>query len=195
MLKNIAKVLDVTIDQANKLTRWIARLGGVVLLAAVVMIVIEVLFRKIADISVFPATEMSGYFMAIIASWSFSYAMLEKAHIRIDVFYEKACNKIRNLLDLLSICSLVFISIFAADAVISVVLDTYRSNAHSNSPLMAPLWIPQLLWMFGFVWFTFSVSLLLLRALVALLELDQRRFSHLLSSPSVDDHINEVTRD
>lgn len=195
MLKNIAKVLDVTIRRANILTRWIARLGGLILLAAVIMIVIEVLFRKIAGISIFPATEMSGYFMAIIASWSFSYAMLEKAHIRIDVFYAKAGNKMRNLLDLLSIFSLVFISIFAADAVISVVLDTYESNAHSNSPLMAPLWVPQLLWMFGFVWFTFFVSLLLLRALVALLELDQRRFGHLLSSPSLDDHINEVTRD
>lgn len=194
MLNNIAKLIDIIINQTNKITHWVARLGGIILIISVVMIVVEVLFRKIAGISVFPATEISGYFMAIIASWSFAYAMLEKAHIRIDIFYMKSCNKIRCFLDLISICSLVFISIFATDAVISIVSDTYESNAHSNSPLMAPLWIPQLLWTFGFMWFTFSVSLLLFRAVIALLQQDQKKFNQMLSSPSVDDHIDEVTR-
>ncbi|WP_188745464.1 TRAP transporter small permease subunit [Marinobacterium zhoushanense] len=194
MLNNIAKLLDITINRANQVTRWIARLGGIILLASVFMIVAEILFRKVASLSIIPATEISGYFMAIIASWSFAYAMLEKAHIRIDIFYLKSCNKVRNFLDILAIFSLVFISIFATDAVFSVTLDTYESDAHSNSPLMAPLWIPQFLWMFGFMWFSFSVSLLLLRALVALLQQDQKKFSHMLSSPSVEDHVNEVAR-
>lgn len=194
MLNKIAKLLDVTINQVNKVTRWIARLGGIILLAAVLMIVVEVLFRKIAGRSVFPATEISGYFMAIIASWSFAYAMLEKAHIRIDIFYLKSCKRLRNFLDILSICSLIMISVYASNAVINIVFDTYESNAHSNSPLMAPLWIPQFLWMIGFLWFTLAVSLILLRALVALLEQDQKSFNRLLSSPSVDDHINEHTR-
>lgn len=194
MFENLAQILDAAINRVNQVSRWIARLGGLILIATVLMIVVEVSFRKLAGRSVFPATEISGYFMAIIASWSFAYAMLEKAHIRIDIFYMKSSHRLRNLLDILSICSLALVCVYATDAAMAIAFDAYESNARSNSPLMTPLWIPQTLWLLGFVWFTISVFLLLLRALVALFCHDQSRFSNLLSSPSVDDHINEISR-
>ncbi|MBY4678784.1 TRAP transporter small permease subunit [Marinobacterium arenosum] len=195
MFENLAKLLDSLISRVNHVSRWIARLGGLILLGSVVMIIVEVAFRKLANQSIFPATEVSGYTMAIIASWSFAFAMLEKAHIRIDILYLKAGKLVRNLLDIIAICCLAGVCLYATHAVTNIAVDAYLSDARSNSPLMAPLWIPQFLWAVGFVWFSISITLLIIRSLLAFFSNDQKKVSSLIASPSVDDHINEITQD
>lgn len=193
MFNKLAVVLDAAINRANQISRWIAISGGIALMVSIAMIIIEVFFRKIAGRSIFPATELTGYLMAIIASWSFAYTMLNKAHIRIDAIYVKCGSRTRAALDVLSACCLAIVCLYASDAAMGVALEAFHSDAKSNSPLMTPLWIPQSLWMLGILWFTAFIFLVLLRALIALLCNDRSRFNSLLANPSVEDHINEIT--
>ena len=68
----------------------VALLGGLMLLASAVFVSAEVLARKFLAVSLDGANEMSGYAMAISSAWAFSYALYERAHIRIDAVISAA---------------------------------------------------------------------------------------------------------
>src|SRR5690625_4145966 len=88
-MASAAAVLEWLLRRAT----WISRLGiwagGLLLMAAVVMIVVEILMRRTVGWSFRGAHELSGYVLAISAAWSFAFALQEKAHIRVDVFYAR----------------------------------------------------------------------------------------------------------
>ncbi|MDZ7809955.1 MAG: TRAP transporter small permease subunit [Arhodomonas sp.] len=132
------------------------------------MVALEIASRGLFGRTMGASTELSGYVLAISASWAFAYSLLEKAHIRIDVVYVLMPRPARALMDLLALTALALFCLFVVGAAGEVAMKSFIGGSDANTPLRTPLWIPQGLWAAGLAWFSLVVAALLLRVLVAL---------------------------
>ncbi len=145
------------------------RIGGAIVLAAAILIGIEVCIRRFAGVTVGGIDELSGYALAISSAWAFAFTLLQRAHVRIDTVYQLFPRPARAYLDLLA---LLVLGLFAATIVArasEMFFLAARFGSRSLSPLATPLWIPQGLWVAGWVVFAVVITLLFTRTLIALL--------------------------
>ncbi|GAL20924.1 TRAP dicarboxylate transporter DctQ subunit unknown substrate 7 [Vibrio maritimus] len=88
--------------------------------------------------------------------------MLNHAHVRIDILRVKTSERVRSLLDLISIASVSFVAIYVATKAITVLEKSIKSGALANTALETPLIIPQSIWFAGWIWFAISSTGLLI---------------------------------
>jgi len=141
--------------------RWIALLCGTVLLGAVALIMAEVLGRQFPALRVGGADELSGYVMAAIATWGFSYALVERAHVRIDLIHSRLPVTGRALLDIVALASVLLVAVLVAWHAWDVLSKSLARGSRSNTPLGVPLWIPQVVWFGGWAWMVLTTGVLL----------------------------------
>ncbi|HSK39817.1 MAG TPA: TRAP transporter small permease [Arenibaculum sp.] len=149
------------------INRVIAIFGGIVLLATVCLILLDIVLRRTAAGSLGGADEISGYVMAGVATWGFSYALVERAHVRIDILQVRLPTVGRALLDILALASLCAVAILVAVHASDVLTKTLARGSRANTPLETPLWIPQSIWFAGWAWLAL-VSAILLACVIAL---------------------------
>ncbi len=90
-----------------------ALICGAMFIASAIYVSIDLIARKIFNTSFVGANEISGYVLAIASSWAFSYALLKRSHIRIDVVYRYFPLRAQAAIDVLSIAALAaFAAIF-----------------------------------------------------------------------------------
>lgn len=170
MRTDFGRILDRLIDLLYKVSRIAVWVGGALLLISALVIGAEVVLRRAFGITTRGADEFSYYVLAVSTSWAFSYALLKKAHIRVDALYMRFGSPVRAALDVIALAVL---GLFAYTATYSVAIGTLRRSIErgtaSNTPWQTPLWIPQSLWFAGLLLFSFTIGVLLLRALWALI--------------------------
>ncbi|MEO9274436.1 TRAP transporter small permease subunit [Marinomonas sp. 5E14-1] len=152
------------IDYLKCINNGVAIIAGLVLLACVILILIDILLREL-HISFGGSEEISGYVMAAISSWGISYALTTKAHVRIDIIRNKRQPLGRAVFDLTALCATSYVAVYAAYYVIPVFEKSFKRNSLANTSLETPLIIPQSIWMAGWLWFAVSSCLLLICAL------------------------------
>lgn len=150
-----------------RINRAIAILCGIVILGSVALILAEILMRRFAGRGLGGADEISGYVMAGIAAWGFSYALVERAHVRIDVLTGRLPLPGRSVFDCLAMVSMTFVAGLVTTYGWRVLSTSLARGSRANTPLETPLWIPQAIWLSGWAWLTI-VSALLTIALLAL---------------------------
>lgn len=148
-------------DAIKTLNRWIALVCGLVLMVAVVLILSEVLGRRIALFRIGGADEISGYVMAGIATWGFSYALVERAHVRIDLVQAKLPAPGRALFDIIALASVLFVAILVSYYAWDVLSKSLARGSRSNTPMSIQLWIPQIVWFAGWAWLTITSGVML----------------------------------
>lgn len=163
--------------------------GGALLIAAAVLIGVEVVIRKAFSLSIGGADELAGYALAISTSWALAFALLERAHIRIDSLYVHLPVRLCALLDILGLVLLIAFFALVTWYGFGVFITSYTLNAESLSPLSTPLVIPQLLWILGLVMFLAIALLLLFRALGALFTGDLARLQRLVGSRTLREEV------
>ncbi len=172
-------------------SRISALTGGAMLLLAAIIIGIDILMRALLSRSIGGADELSGYALAISTAWGLSFALLHRAHIRIDSFYELLPAAIRAALDLVSLlCFILFMSLIAWHGW-GVLSQTLSSGTRSISALATPLVIPQTMWFAGFVFLILVLVLLFVEALVAWKRGDLPSLSTLIGSKAIREEIDE----
>lgn len=181
---------------ANKLLNFsetISRLavwfGGIFILAVTMLISVEIVLRKFLGISTGGVDELSGYALAISFSWALSFTLLRRGHVRIDALYSRLPVGPRTYLDCLSIFSLTIFALFLTFFSFQVLLDTIELHARSTTTLETPLWLPQMLWIGGFILFSANCCLLLLLSLLALFAGDFERVRYLVGSRTTSEEI------
>ncbi|KXJ51417.1 MAG: C4-dicarboxylate ABC transporter permease [Thalassospira sp. Nap_22] len=157
--------LIAAIRRANRI---IALSVGFVLTGSVILIISEILLRE-AGISLGGAEEISGYVMAGVASWGLSYALTELAHVRIDLIRLRLQERGKAFLDLLAIVTLAAVATIVAIQCWPVLSKTIERGSTANTPLETPLWIPQLVWFSGWLWFALCSCALVILTLVLLM--------------------------
>jgi len=167
-MKPWADRLDALLERSLAAARWLAIAGGALMLVCSFLIVIDVLARRLVGISTWGADELSYYAMAISASWSLAFALLAKAHIRIDFIRNQLRLPVRVLFDVVALCGMSFTSLMFSAATWEIFHRSWQRGTTSITQFATPLWIPQLLWFAGFAFFSLMCALLIVRALVAL---------------------------
>lgn len=158
-------LLGAALQVAARVSRWLARIGGAMMLVCAILVSLDVVVRAAFKVTYFESFELSTYAFAIATALGLSYALVSRAHIRIEVLYMLLPARRRGWVDLfayvvLAVCALTLLYWSA-----QLVLGNYQSGARSNSSLSLPLVIPQGIWLIGLAWFA------LLSVLYALLGL------------------------
>jgi len=161
----VSQKLIAAIRRTNRL---IALLVGLVLMGSVALIIAEILLREVG-ISLGGSEEISGYVMAGVASWGLSFALTELAHVRIDLIRIKLKQRGKAFLDLLAIVTLAAVATIVAIQCWPVLSKTIERGSTANTPLETPLWIPQLIWFSGWLWFALCSCALVILTLVLLM--------------------------
>jgi len=164
---------------ARSLSRYAARASGYGVLACAVLIGAEIVMRKILGLSLGGADEISGYVLAISFAWSAAFALFRDAHIRIDVVSSRLPPAPQRVFDLVALASLIGVAGLLAWQALSVLSESMRLGAASNTPLRVPLWLPQGLWAVGlFVFAVSGVALLAARLVLPRGEADREPGAH-----------------
>jgi TRAP-type C4-dicarboxylate transport system permease small subunit len=170
---------------AEGISRIGAIIGGAMLLVASVLICIDITLRYTMSVTLGGADEISGYALAISSAWGFSAALLSRSHIRIDTVYVRLKSiKVRALLDLISLATLMGFFGMVTWYAWGVVKQSWVSDSHSLSAIEAPLVIPQGLWFAGLLFFVLLCALLLVRGLLAFMAGDYPGLFALIGSKS-----------
>ena len=176
------------LERVSRVAVWIA--GGM-MLGTVELVSAEVVLRKVLNMSFGGADELSGYAYAIASSWAFAFALLSRDHIRIDVVYVVFPPRVRAGLDMVALASLgafaVTLAIYAGQA-LSFSLEM---GATANTPLATPLWIPQALWLLGFILFLVVLAVQFARSAAALTRGDLEMLRSIAGTKSVRDEVQE----
>lgn len=129
--------------------------AGLLLLISVCVTLYDVIARPFG-ISLGGTDELSGYAMAIVTSWGVSYALTCLAHVRIDIVRARGTAKVRAWFDAVAMLSLAAVALTVAYRAWPVLAKSIANNSTANTTLETPLWIPQSMWMAGWLWFAIS---------------------------------------
>jgi TRAP-type C4-dicarboxylate transport system permease small subunit len=157
--------MDVVMQGVRRLTRLGLWFGGALVLAAAVLIGIDVVLRKFFATSIGGADELAGYALAIGTAWSLGAALIDRAHIRIDSLYVLLPTRLRLALDFVGL--ILFVGFFGLIARHgwNVVEQSWSAGSRSQSALQTPTVIPQAIWFVGLVVFVAVGVVLFVHAL------------------------------
>ena len=181
--------------RARRIARFGLWVGGAVVLAAAVLIGIDVTLRKFFNASIGGADELAGYALALGTAWSLGAALLDRAHIRIDSLYVLLARPLRLALDFAGLA--LFIAFFGLIARHgwSVVQQSWVSGSRSQSALATPTVIPQSLWLAGLALFFLIGLALLAHAVMLIARGDAAAAAQAISTRSAVEEVKEEIQD
>ena len=160
--------MDRLIERVRTFSRYGVWFGGTLMILAAVIVGIEVVVRKLFNVSLGGADELSGFALAISSAWAFGYALLERAHVRIDSVYTILPSRVCAFLDVLGLLVFTLFMGLMTWQAIGVFTESVRNSTVTLSVVAWPLRFPQFLWVAGLAWFVVIAVLLLVRAMVTL---------------------------
>jgi TRAP-type C4-dicarboxylate transport system permease small subunit len=121
-------------------------LFGIVMVTFAIIVTIETIGRKFFNISFQGVDELGGYVLAVTSSLAFSLALIDRAHIRIDLFHRLLPRPIQRMLDLSSTTLMTLFALLLAYAGWQTVQETVEFGSTAPTPWATPLIWPQSLW-------------------------------------------------
>ncbi len=187
--------MDRLIAIAHRYSRYGVWFGGALIIASAFIVSAEVLIRKFFNHTIGGADELSGFALAIGASWAFGFALLERAHVRIDSVYVWLPTRARAILDIIGLTVfLLFIALLAYQGT-GVFVDSVELGSRTMSALETPLKYPQFFWVAGLYFFVVIAILLLVRALGTAFRFDFSGVQRQIGSKTVNEELDAELRD
>ncbi len=177
------------IEKISQVATWCS---GLLLFLAAIMIAFEVIMRKAFAYSIGGADELSSYALAISCTWGFSYTLLRKSHIRIDILYSRLPRAGRSFLDIGAHLLLGIYIVTLSYYAFFVVKTSIIKHSAANTPLATPLWIPQGIWFTGLLWFGFTIFIVLAGTIYHRLNNEHDEANRLSGISTLDDEIKET---
>lgn len=179
----------------ESLKRTLGWIFGLSMLALSVMVTIETLVRKLFSISLGGVDELSGYAVAIAGPLAITIALIECAHIRINIFYLRMTRSMRRVLDVLSMISLSLLAGFLSFFAYRTVIDTHQFKSLAQTPWATPLIYPQAIWLLTLLIFTFATLFLLAKAFIYLKDKNWEAMDEILAPESLEDELKAELED
>jgi len=146
LLYGIRAITRVT-DKIYFIMAWVC---GLELLLLGFFITYQVIARKLLWVMA-PATDvMSGYVLAMAATWAFSYSLRSGSHVRIDVLLPYMSKNIRAIADWTAVFAVAFFAYVTALKMWANVVDNYHRGVVTNDYPLTPLFIPKIVVALGF---------------------------------------------
>lgn len=148
----------------NVFTLIVSWLFGALLVALSLFVAIETAIRKLFNVSFQGADELGGYVLAIGGALSFTVALLERGHIRIDLVYDRMRPALKAALNWLAAVSLAVFGLFLARYCWLVIRDTIEYKSTAPTAWATPMIYPQAIWYACLLTFTVASLILAFRA-------------------------------
>jgi TRAP-type C4-dicarboxylate transport system permease small subunit len=153
-----------TRDMMNILANLASWVLGIALLLLSAFVSFETVARKAFNFSFQGADELGGYVLAAGSSLAFVVALVDRAHIRIDVLHNKFPKKLQAVMDWLSIVSLALLGLFMLYVGRIVIDDTLSYGSTAPTPWATPLIYPQAAWYAALALFALCAVVMALKA-------------------------------
>jgi TRAP-type C4-dicarboxylate transport system permease small subunit len=180
---------------AERMSRWLAWAGGTLIVLSALLVTLEVILRKIFNISLGGADEISGYAFGVATSFALAFALFERAHIRVDAAYNLFPRWGKLAANLIGIVLLTGFGAVVAYMAWGLVADTLQHGSRSITPMRTPLAIPQIPWLAGWIFFVLCGALLFIAALIKLLKGQPHEVDKLIGIKSIDEQIEDEAPD
>jgi TRAP-type C4-dicarboxylate transport system permease small subunit len=168
--------------------------GGAALLAAAIMVTVDVFARKFFSITMSGSDEYSGYVFSATTTMAYSYCLLHRSNVRIDALYNLLPRHVTAFLDVIGLSLLLYyMSVMNYYAVISFA-DSWVNNSVSITTLGTPQWIPQLFWLLGLALFFLTLIFVFIYSLTALLQRNWDLVAKIAGVPSISEVMEEETQ-
>jgi TRAP-type mannitol/chloroaromatic compound transport system permease small subunit len=126
---------------------WPGYLAGALYFVLAFFVTYDVLARKWGAAVGLPTTrvtdEISGYLLALAATWGFAFALRTGGHVRVDVMFPYLARRLRTAADVLAQLLMAAFAGLVAWKIWALVQDSLESDARSSTYLLTPLWVPQ----------------------------------------------------
>ncbi len=142
--------------QIRSISNALAILAGWAVLILALIVTAEVLSRKLFSYSFQAADELGGYILAIASVTGFSYALVARAHTRIDLVWGKLPAPVKSGLNILAYLTLTAFAVYMAWQAWVAFSQSIMLQSRSFTPLRTPLWIPQAMWFAGLAFFAIT---------------------------------------
>ena len=147
---NLLYGIRATTRVTDKMYFAMAWVCGLELLLLGFFITYQVIARKLLWVMA-PATDvMSGYVLAMAATWAFSYSLRSGSHVRIDVLLPYMSKNIRAIADWTAVFAVAFFAYVTALKMWANVVDNYTRGVVTNDYPLTPLFIPKIVVALGF---------------------------------------------
>ncbi|MBI3325676.1 MAG: TRAP transporter small permease [Nitrospinae bacterium] len=87
--------------------------------------------------------EISGYMLALAATWGFAYALRTDAHVRVDVLFPYMGRRLKTAMDFIALMLMALFASLISWKIWALVVDSMQSGMRSSTYLLTPLYIPQ----------------------------------------------------
>lgn len=181
------------IDHAHKLSRVLVWIGGALILLSAFLVTFEVFLRKFFNTSLAGADEISGYAFGVATTFGLAYALFERAHIRVDALFIQLPRALRIVLNFFGLALLIGFAGVIAYMAWGLVADTLQFGSRSITPMRTPLAIPQIPWLFGWMFFVACGALLFVGSLWATFTGQAAAAERLIGPKTLDEQIEDET--
>ena len=158
--------MDRLIERARTVSRYGVWFGGFLIILSAVIVGVEVLIRKAFNVTIGGADELSGFALAISSAWAFGFALLDRAHVRIDSLYTMLPTRVCALLDILGLIVFTLVMGLFAWQAMDVFMNSVDMGTRTMTVLETPVMYPPFLWVLGLFSFVVIALLLLVRAVI-----------------------------
>ncbi len=186
-------MIDALLGGTRRLGLWLTWLGGTLIVLSAFLVTLEVFLRKVFNVSIGGADEISGYAFGVATALAFSYALFERAHIRVDALIGVLPQWLRPFLNLFGHVLLIGFAFVVVWMVWGMVADTLEFGSRSITPMRVPLAIPQIPWLLGWIFFVFTGMLIAIAAIVKYFQRDEAGVQDLIGVKSLDEQIQDET--
>jgi len=138
------------LDLVRRVSSYGAWVGGLLMLAVAFLVSAEVILRS-----------FFSYALAIGLAWGFSFALVHRAHVRVDAAVRLLPPKVLAWVDLVAMGALTWYAQLLVVHGWEVFYQSWSRGAKAMTPLLTPLWIPQGLWLAGLGVFLISCMVVL----------------------------------
>lgn len=154
---------------------------------------VEMLGRKILGFSLQGVDEIGSYTYAIVGSIGFAHTLVTRSHTRVDFLISRFSPRVRavlNLLAMLTLAAMAFLCLWRGSNVLAESLDL---KATASTPLATPMWMPQALWLAGYVLFAVVAAWAAIDALRLFLRGDVAGLNDRFGPQTLDEEIEAET--
>ena len=114
---------------------------------------VEMLGRKVLGFSLQGVDEIGSYTYGIVGAFGYAYALITRSHVRVDFLVSRFSDRTRSLLNLLAMLSLAALALLLLWRGCHVVAQSIDMGSTAATPLATPMWIPQTIWLAGYLMF------------------------------------------
>lgn len=180
---------------ADRLANAIARLFGMVMVALAILVTIETVARKFFGLSLQGVDELGGYALAVTSSLAFTLALIDRAHIRIDLLHNLLPGFLQRPLNWLSILVLAAFALLLAWTGWLALEETIEFRSTAPTPWATPLVWPQSAWFCGLLLFAVASLVSLVDATRLFFSGRSRELARRYGPKAVEEEMDEELAD